>query len=320
MVTAVELLAGIVYLLMGGDLLVRGSVALARRWHLSPMLVGATVVAVGTSAPELFVSVQSALGGHAGLAIGNVVGSNVANLLLVIGSLAIVCPVESDDRTQVGDIAALLVTSAAFVLFAWSGGLVFSEGLILLAGLPLFIAHKVRHARRGLLDREAVREGRIDWVLGLPSRTWLIVVFLLVGAVWLPLGANLLIGAATVAAERLGVSEAVIGATMVAVGTSLPELATVLVAGVRRQVDIALGNVIGSNVFNVVAVMATAIVLSPGPLEVGEQFRVIDFPVMLVASLVVAFYAVRGRAIRRTTGIVAVIAYAAYAITLFVVG
>lgn len=307
-----ELFGGLVYLLMGGDLLVRGAVALARRARVSPMLVGVTIVALGTSAPELFVSLEAAFTGHPGIAIGNVVGSNVANVLLVAASLAILLPVVSDDSTIRADTIAMLAASILLIALCFGGAVSPVEGVLLLVGLVLFLGHKARH-----VGRIEEREGRIEWVPGLPGRVWMIALFIVVGSVSLPLGAHLLIGAASSVAGQIGVSEAVVGLTVVAVGTSLPELATVFVAAARRHVDVALGNVIGSNVLNILAILGAAAVIPWKPLPVPEQFLRLDLPVLLASALWIAVFTLRGRPLGRTMGILMLLAYVAYVAVLY---
>ncbi len=311
--TYIELFGGLVYLLLGGDLLVRGSVALARRWRLSPWLVGATIVAIGTSTPELFVSVEAALTGHPGIAMGNVVGSNIANVLLVTGALAVICPIASDDSSIRGDTIVMLLVSGLLFVLCLGDSVARFEGAILLVGLVLFLGLKARGADR----TEPVRHGRIDWVLGLPSDLRMIGFFIVAGLVGLPLGANLLIEAAAEIALEFGVSEAVVGLTVVAVGTSLPELATVFVAASRRQVDVALGNVIGSNVLNVLAIMGAAAVLSPSGLPVPERFLTLDLPVMVASALPIAAFAMWKRPIGRVTGVILLFGYSAYVVALY---
>ncbi len=310
--TYLELFGGLVYLLMGGDLLVRGAVALARRARISPMLVGVTIVALGTSAPELFVSLEAVLTGHPGIALGNVVGSNVANALLVAGSLAILCPILSEDDTTRADTIAMLAASLLLIALCLGGGISPVEGILLLVGLVVFLGYKARHV--GRIER---REARLEWVPGLPARGWMIALFIVVGSVWLPLGAHLLIGAASTIAGQLGVSEAVIGLTVVAVGTSLPELATVFVAAARRHVDVALGNVIGSNVLNILAILGAAAVIPWKPLPVPEPFLWLDLPILLASALTIAVFTLRRRPLGRTMGILMLVAYAAYVAVLY---
>ena len=307
-----ELFGGLVYLLMGGDLLVRGAVALARRANVSPMLVGVTIVALGTSAPELFVSLEAALTSHPGIAIGNVVGSNISNALLVTGSLAIICPILSEDGDTQADTIAMLATSILLIVLCLGGAISPVEGVVLLVGLVLFLGYKARHL--GRIER---REARLEFVPGLPGKGWMIALFIVVGSVWLPLGAHLLIGAASMIAGQLGVSEAVIGLTVVAVGTSLPELATVFVAAARRHVDVALGNVIGSNVLNILAILGAAAVIPWKPLVVPGQFVWLDLPVMLAASILVAYFTLRRRPLGRSMGVLMLLAYGVYVAVLY---
>jgi cation:H+ antiporter len=307
-----ELFGGLVYLLMGGDLLVRGAVALARRANISPMLVGVTIVALGTSAPELFVALEATLTGHPGIALGNVVGSNIANVLLVAGSLAIIFPILSEDGDTRADTIAMLAASLLLVVLCFGAGISQLEGVLLLVGLVLFLGYKARHV--GRIEK---REGRLDFVPGLPGKGWMIALFIVVGSVWLPLGAHLLIRAASTIARDLGVSEAVVGLTVVAVGTSLPELATVFVATARRHTDVALGNVIGSNVLNILAILGAAVVIPWKALPVPEQFLRLDLPVMVVSALLITVFTLRRRPIGRMMGILMLVAYVAYVAVLY---
>ena len=313
--TYLHVFAGFVYLLMGGDLLVRGAVALSRRWKLSPMVIGVTVVALGTSAPELFVSVGAALTGHPGIALGNVVGSNIANALLVTGTLALLSPIQAGTERGWFDSMVMIGVSFGLVALALDGALGSREGLMLLVALALFMWRQVRVGKQG----EAPGPGRSDqleWVLGLPSRTWMIILLIVVGAIWLPIGARLLVDASAEIALYFGVSEAVIGLTLVALGTSLPELATVVIAAARKQLDVALGNVIGSNILNILAIMGSAAVLAPGGLRVPGQFFRVDFPVMLVSATVIGAAVILGRSVGRRTGAALLAAYGLYVVFL----
>lgn len=314
-----ELIAGFAYLLMGGDLLVRGAVALSRRWNLSPMLVGVTVVALGTSAPELFVSVGAAISGHPGIAIGNVVGSNIANSLLVVGTLAAVSPITVDAATTRRDTVAMLVASVALVPLCANGMLGRLEGFLLLFGMFVFLGWKVRQGARGQVSAHA-GPPTLEWVLGLPSRTWLITLLLVVGVIWLPVGAGLLVESASTLAQRFGVAESIVGLTVVALGTSLPELATAFVAITRRELDVALGNVIGSNVLNIVAILGAAAALSPRPIPIPDRSLALDLPVLLASAAVVAWFGLRGGRVRRLLGAGFVTGYLTYVATLFLGG
>lgn len=315
--TYLHLFGGFVYLLMGGDLLVRGAVALSRRWHLSPMVVGVTVVALGTSAPELFVSVEAALTGHPGIALGNVVGSNIANSLLVTGILALLAPiVTGPDRTRL-DAGIMIVVSAALVLLAWDRSIGRPEGAVLLIGLTAFLYRQVLIGRQTWAGPPPASSDDLDWVLGLPGRTWMIALLIVVGAAWLPIGAWLLVESSAEIAGHLGVSEAVIGLSLVALGTSLPELATVVIAAARNQLDVALGNVIGSNILNILAIMGTAAVAAPAAIEIPRQFFVVDFPVMIVSAVVIGSFVLVGQRVGRRAGAALLSAYIIYVSLLF---
>ena len=231
-----------------------------------------------------------------------------------------VCVVGSEDDSTRSAARAMLVATALLVALAWDGALTRLDGILIVAGLPLFVATRIHQVKRGRIKYEAVRDGRIEWVLGHPSRTWLIVVFLVVGGGCLPLGADLLVGAAQHVALSLEVPESVIASTIVAAGTSLPELATVLVAAARREVDVALGNAVGSNVFNIMAVMGIATVVSPLAIPVPAEYRWIDLPFMALSAIAVAAFALRRVPIRRPVGVALVTAYAGYVAVVYLLG
>jgi len=310
-----EIVGGLIYLLLAGDLLVRGSVALARRAQIPPAIVGLTIVAFGTSAPELFVSLQAAVSGHAGISIGNVVGSNIANSLMVLGVPALIAATGATrDSTRV-DVVWMLGVSALFVALCFMGPLGAWKGGLLLLLLAAMILHSLQRARREPTGEAGEEE--LEHLLGLPGQKRLITLFLVLGAVGLPLGAYLMVDGAVQLAETLGVTDAVIGLSVVALGTSLPELATTVAAALRRHADVAIGNVLGSNLFNLLAIMGTVSVLAPEPIPVPPAFLRFDLFAMLAASLAVAAIAWRGGAVTRGTGAVMFGAYLAYLVLLF---
>jgi len=318
LIDAVSLFGGLIYLLMGGDLLVRGAAALSRRARVPPIVVGLTVVAFGTSAPELVVSVQSVLVGHPGLALGNVVGSNIANVLLVVGVPAIIAPLLCDQPSIPRDTAVMLATTVAFIVLCAIGPLDRIDAALLLVGLVLFIAFNVREARAG--QRRPPEPGELERVLGLPHRRPMIALFLTAGIVMLPLGADLLIDGATGMAIRLGVPESLVGLTIIAFGTSLPELATTLAAAFQRHAAVALGNVIGSNIINLLAIMGVSAALSPEAIHVPRAFFLLDLPVMAAAAAALAVFTIRRAPIRRGAGIMLTGAYVTYLIILVLLG
>ena len=309
-----EIVGGLIYLLLAGDLLVRGSVALARRARIPPVIVGLTIVAFGTSAPELFVSLQAAVQGHAGISIGNVVGSNIANALIVLGVPALLAPTGATRDSTRGDIVWMLGASLLFVAFCFTGPFGLWKGMLLLALLTAMLVHSSTRARR---EPSEEAEEELEHLLGLPAQRRMITLFLLLGAVGLPLGAYLMVDGAVQLAEALGVTDAVIGLSVVALGTSLPELATTVAAAIRRHADVAIGNVIGSNLFNLLAIMGTVSVLSPEPISVPPAFLRFDLFAMLASSLALAWLAWRGGAVSRTAGVLLCSAYLGYMVVLY---
>lgn len=313
-----QLVAGFIYLLGGGDLLVRGAVALARRTAVPPALVALTVVGLGTSLPELVVSLRAALTGYPGLALGNVVGSNIANVLLVGGAAAVVFPLRTSEASvQRSGTLMLAVSVLFFFMCLWGGDVTRVEGFALLA---LLLAGSVVTARVALKARTARMSTPIEWMLGVPSELATIALFIGVGLVVLPLGAALLVGAATEIAQQLDVSETVIGLSVVALGTSLPEVATAIAAGVRRKAGMVVGTLLGSNIFNILAIMGTAAVASPESIPVSNRSLTLDLPVLLLASLTLVTFAWLRRPVGRWTGVVFGVVYVTYVGALYTIG
>jgi cation:H+ antiporter len=299
---------GLAVLVVSGDMLVRGAVNLALRLGIPALVVGLTIVAFGTSAPELLVSVQAVLAGAPSLALGNVVGSNIANILLVMGIPALITAAVLG-REVMRDYWLMIAATVLFIAMAWGGTFGRVQGLILLAALGLVLGDlylRTRRAREPAEDLEGVDPA-------LPG--WRIAVLLVLGLIGLPLGADLLVDGAVNVATALGVSEAVIGLTLVAVGTSLPELATTVVAALRREGGVAVGNVLGSNLFNLLAIIGIASLV--GPIPVPEAMLQRDVWVMLGTSLLLAVFLISGRAIGRVAGVGFLAAYALYLVSLF---
>ena len=298
---------GLVILVLAGDALVRGAVNLALRLGISALVVSLTVVAFGTSAPELLVSTQAVLGDAPGLALGNVVGSNIANVLLVLGLPAIIScldPSVSDTRKN---YVFMLCASLVFVVLAFLGPFVWWHGLILLAVFALILGVQIRHAFAGDAPEELPEElEEAD-----PSMPyWKIGMYLGLGLIGLPLGADLLIDSATEIARAFGVSEVVIGLTLVALGTSLPELATSVMAALRKHADVALGNVIGSNIFNLVFIFGVAPWF--GAIPVDGEFLRFDLWVMLGTSLILLPFVFFRWRMARVVGLLFVALYIGY--------
>lgn len=304
--------AGLVLLIVGGEGLVRGAVNLALRLGIPALIVGLTVVAFGTSAPELLVSVNAALKGQSGIALGNVVGSNIANILLILGLPALITVIHSSKSETQRSYTMMIGASMLLIVLCFVGPLTWWHGLILLAGLVAMIWDNIRLARAHRAqaveeDVEGADPGMAAWKIG---------AYLVMGLVALGFGADLLVEGASNIALSFGISPEVIGLTLVAIGTSLPELVTSIVAAVRKQADVAMGNVIGSNIFNILSILGITAVISP--LEVAPSFLNSDLWVMLGVAFLLAPFAYFRRDIGRATGIGFVALYVAYTVWLIV--
>jgi cation:H+ antiporter len=300
---------GLVILLLAGDALVKGAVNLSLRVGVPALIVSLTIVAFGTSAPELLISVNALLMDKPGLALGNVVGSNTANVLLVLGLPAIMAVLHTSGCETRKTYIFMLIASALFIALAFTGTFTFWSGLILLTALAYMLFDAGRDATR---HRRAERAAPAEEVEGADPDMpwWRIIVFLVLGLVGLPLGADILVDNASIIARDYGVSDTVIGLTLVALGTSLPELATTMMAALRRQADVALGNVIGSNMFNLLAIIGIASLI--GPIPVDPEFLRFDLWVMLGASLVLIPFVFFKVDIGRVWGVLLTGAYLAY--------
>ncbi|WP_415258570.1 calcium/sodium antiporter [Thauera phenylacetica] len=304
-------LAGLAVLVVGADVLVRGASRLAVSFGVSPLVVGLTVVAFGTSAPEMAVSVGSALAGNPDLAIGNVVGSNIANVLLILGISALITPLLVDEQIIRQEIPIMIGASALLVVMALDGNIGLLESIALFGlviAYTVFLVVQSRRASKAVQDEFETEIPTSTW-----DRHWAVQVGLIVGGlVMLVVGADWLVDSAVAFARAFGVSDLVIGLTVVAVGTSMPEIATSIVAAIRGQRDIAVGNVVGSNVFNLLAVLGAAGIASGAGLPVSEAARNFDLWVMLAVAFACLPIMITGREIARWEGGVFLAYYTAY--------
>ncbi len=306
MMTSIFLiLAGFVLLISGADIIVKGSVAMANKLTIPPLIVGLTVVAFGTSAPEFVVSITSALQGAEGLVLGNVVGSNIANILLILGGTAVIFPIAVKRRAFFRDYGFLLTVTITFIAFALTGVFVRWMGLVMLLMLAAFIVFNYRSSKS---DREAPgAESQSPWAA---KSWWFVSSATVLGLGGIVYGADLLVDGAVRIAQAFGVSEEIIGLTIIAFGTSLPELATSGMAAFRKQSDLAIGNVLGSNIWNIVFIMGAAATITD--VEVPQQFVRYDMWVMLAATVVLLPLVYRRNKITRTAGVLFVAVYIAY--------
>jgi cation:H+ antiporter len=312
-VVALLFAAGIAALILGANLLVRGSSALAAALGISPLVVGLTVVAFGTSSPELAVSVQSAWSGRADIAVGNAVGSSVFNVLFILGLSALVAPLGVAGQLVRKEVPLTIGASVLLFVLAWSGNIGRWEGALLFAGIVAYTAWLLRAARREGEPASGDYAREFGDAAAARGRHWALQVGLVVlGLALLVAGSRWLVEGAVTLARRIGLSELVIGLTIVAAGTSLPEVAASIVATLKGERDIAVGNVVGSNLFNILAVLGLSALVSPAGLAVAPALLRFDIPVMIavmVACLPIFF---TGHRIERWEGAVFLAFYAAY--------
>lgn len=315
MTDALYLFFGLILLLGGGEALVRGAVALAEKLQIPPLIVGLTIVALGTSAPELTVAIEAALKGVPDIVTGSVVGSNIANILLVLGMTAVIKPIRASLKVVNRDGVLLVVATSVLVGLSLVGVITPAAGIAMIAA---FIAYTVYsywservQARR--LARDTAPElaaGEIEDYRGISTRLYVSIPLFLAGCASVVFGAQLLVEAAVNIAQALGVSDAVIGLTMVAIGTSLPELAISVIAAKRGHSDVALGNVIGSNLSNILVILGITSLF--GAIPIGGQIPWFDVWVMLGATIVLMPVLVSDRAISRIEGGVFLLIYVLY--------
>ena len=305
------LVAGAVLLFGGGEFLVRGSVAIATRYGISKLVVGLVIVGFGTSAPELLVSVQAALSGSPDISVGNVVGSNIANVLLIVGAAGLIAPVVNSDPAIRRDLIMMVAASLIAVALFLTGniGRLAGAGLLAVLAVYLFTTYALEQKRRRLAkgsDRDdADRDDDEEGLALLPA-----LLRVVAGIVMLVVGARLMVTGAVGIARDFGVSEAVIGVTVVAIGTSLPELATALIAGWKRQSQVVLANVVGSNIFNILSILGATAVIAP--IAVSGRFAIWDGPIMAAIAVAMLVYLFAFRTIGRPMAAVMLVAYAGY--------
>ena len=304
---------GLAALTLGAELMVRGAARLALTFGISPLVVGLTIVALGTSAPEMAVSVGAALNGTGDLAIGNIVGSNIANILLILGLCALIVPLAVNEQIIRQEVPILIGASLLFLVLALDGSISRLEGgllFFLVIIYTVFLISQSRRASKAAEDefREEMPDTHSRW-----DAHWSVQLLLVVaGLALLVLGAEWLVNAAVAVAHLFGVSDLLIGLTVVAIGTSMPEIATSLVAAIRGQRDIAVGNVVGSNIFNILAVLGFSSLVADGGIAVSEATRNLDLWVMLAVAFACVPVMITGREIARWEGGVFIVYYVVY--------
>ena len=319
--TVGQFLIGALGLILGARLLVQGAATLAATLGIAPLVIGLTVVAFGTGAPELAVTLRAALSedpGQADIGVGNVVGSNIANILLVLGASALVTPLAVRVRLVRWDVPVMIAVSGLLLGLGWDGSLDRTDGAILFGGIVLYTLVSLISGRRSTINERAA-EAEVRASEEVPTkpakgagRVLLQFVLLAAGLAILVVSADQLVQAATKIAQDFGVSELVIGLTVVALGTSLPEAATSIIAGLKGERDIALGNALGSNIFNITAVLGIAGLATHGGVPVAAEARSFDLPIMIAVAVAVLPIVFTGGRINRWEGLLFLGYYAAY--------
>jgi cation:H+ antiporter len=318
--TVLLLAAGLVLLVVGAEALVRGASRLAAAMGISPLIIGLTIVAFGTSSPEMAVSVQSVLSGETDIAVGNVVGSNIFNVLFIIGLSALITPLVVAQQLVRMDVPIMIGASVVLLLMAINGYIEQWEGGVLFAGIMGYTSFQIVQSRKGKETAEVEEEYAEEYGKPEPrtaGRMLLNIGMAIVGLLLLVLGARWFVDGASQLARVFGISELIIGLTIVAAGTSLPEVATSLVAALRGERDIAVGNVVGSNIFNILAVLGLSSLVAPGQgLPLSPGMLELDIPFMLAVAVACLPIFVTGNMIARWEGAVFVAYYVAYTVYL----
>jgi cation:H+ antiporter len=312
LLTIIQLTAGLVLLLFGAEYLVRGAVALARKLKVAPMIIGMTIVAYGTTSPELVVSLQAALDGAPGISVGNVVGSNIANILLILGLSAVIFPIVVQPTSLMRDAAMCMGAALVFTALALSGTIERWQGALMIAMLAAFsIFAFAQERRRGKQnDPGDMAEELAEEFKETPKPVWLSLLSVLGGIVAVVTGAKLLVMAAIDIARTVGVDETVIGLTIVAVGTSLPELATAVVAALRKHSEVAVGNILGAGIYNLFAIMGLVAIVAPVPIP--PQIVAFDLWVMIAVTALLLAMLLWRKGLSRPVGAMFLVGFVAY--------
>ncbi len=313
--TIVLLIIGLIVLIVGGDYLVKGASSIALRLHLSPLVVGLTIVAFGTSAPELLISVQSALKGSPDIAMGNVIGSNICNLALVLGLTAVINPVRVLSNSIKVDWPMTMGSAILLFLMVREGLLGSIEGMIFLVALTIYLVFTVRKSRKDVMSQKMKTED--SPIPDVPKKQmWKDIFFIMLGCLALYYGSEWFVSSAIDLAISLGVEERVVGLTVVAFGTSLPEMVTAAVASYKGESDLALGNLMGSNIFNILAILGITAIIKP--IYVNEVILNNDIIWMLMITLMILPLMIVRRQVGRVDGLVLLVVYSIYVYTVVV--
>lgn len=308
------LVGGLLFLILGGEFLVRGATRLAQMLGISPIVIGLTVVAFGTSTPELAVSLKAAFDGNANIAIANVVGSNIFNTLFILGICGLISPLIIHSQVIRREVPLMVAASAVLLLLSFGGVVSQVEGCFLFASLIAYTLWLIRDAKRHRAENQELERESVEKFQESPqhAKLWKVILLIATGLAFVMLGANWLVFSATEIARALGVSDTVIGLTIVAAGTSLPEVMASIVATYKGERDIAIGNVVGSNIYNILAIVGLSGAIVPGGLQVDPAMLNFDIPLMILAAAICWPFFKTGKRLSRPEAIVFLAAYAAY--------
>ncbi len=297
---------GFAMLMIGANWLVNGASTIARKYHIPEIIIGLTIVSIGTSMPELMVSVTSAIGGHSDISIGNVIGSNLCNLLLILGLTSIVAPLVFNKNTKKYDIPIMIGSSVlTFILANISGNISRVDGIILMFFFICFILYTIKVAKSAISSskNETNDVSKKDVLFS--------IIKIILGIAFLKIGGDLSVDNAVIVAQNLGVSERIIGVTIIAIGTSLPELITSIVAAFKKEIDIAIGNIVGSNIFNILMILGVSAIITPISYSLSYN---LDFILVIIASILLLGFACFGKkdTMTRLNGAIYLLIYAGY--------
>jgi cation:H+ antiporter len=308
-----QLIVGLVVLVVGAEAMVKGATRIAATMKISPLVIGLTVVAFGTSSPELAVSIMSSMSGKPDIALGNVIGSNIFNILFVLGISSLIIPLIVQQQLIRLDVPVMIILSVFVLLFGLNGVISVWEGLLLIAmgiGYTVFVIRLSRREHdKSVLDEYSEEYGERKSAES--GRLWISVLLTVIGLVLLVLGSRWLVNASVILAQAMGMSDLVIGITIIAIGTSLPEVATSVVAAIRGERDIAVGNAVGSSIFNIVFILGIAATIGGGMQISGAALR-LDIPVMIAVAVACLPFFFSGRRLERWEGVVFLFYYCAY--------
>lgn len=305
----IYLIGGLILLIAGGEILVRGSVGLAKRFNVSPLIIGLTIVSFGTSSPELLVSVKAAISGYGSISLGNVIGSNIGNIAIILGIASLIYPISISKQIVKREMPILIVVTLVSILFLLDGKLTRLEGAIFFIGLIVYIYLGYKLSKQ--YSNETIYSPEAE--VTKPMNIYLAILYIIGGLALLIYGGDLFVDGAVEIAKKFNLSEAVIGLTIVAVGTSLPELFTSLIAALKKESDIAIGNIIGSNIFNLFGILGLTAIVKP----ISTQgINLIDFGMMLLLTLFLFPLLKTGMKLTRLEGLFLISTYVGYVIYL----